>query len=66
MVNHVLLKSDPRRANDGNAPAARQTPASGGASSPAMPAEPPGGYPVEGGAAPAPRGGGTITAEPLN
>ncbi|MFN4283590.1 MAG: BON domain-containing protein [Alphaproteobacteria bacterium] len=65
VVNHVLLKTDPRRANDGNQPAA-QGQAAPASSSPAMPAEPPGGYPVEGGAAPAPRGGGAITAEPLN
>jgi osmotically-inducible protein OsmY len=67
VVNHVLLKSDPRRANNGNAPAA-----SGNSGAPApsgsapLPAEPPSGYPVEGGAAPAPRGGGAITSEPLN
>jgi len=65
VVNHVLLKSDPRRANEGNPPAGGQAPAASSAA-PAMPAEPVGGYPVEGGAAPAPRGGGTITAEPLN
>jgi len=64
VVNHVLLKDDPRRADQGNAPAGNQAPATSGAS-PAMPAEPSGGYPVEGGAAPAPRGG-AITAEPLN
>ena len=69
VVNHVLLKNDPRRTNQGNPPAGGQSDApsgSSGSTAPAMPAEPAGGYPVEGGAAPAPRGGGTITAEPLN
>ena len=70
VVNHALLKSDPRRANSGNAPAqggAQGSPGSGtsGGAGP-LPAEPSGGYPVEGGAAPAPRGGGAITSEPLN
>lgn len=68
VVNHVLLKSDPRRANNGNAPAASGNTTAPGASRGAapLPAEPSGGYPVEGGAAPAPRSGGTITSEPLN
>lgn len=70
VVNHVLLKSDPRRANNGNAPAnsgntTAPAGSSGGSSAP-LPAEPSGGYPVEGGAAPAPRSGSTITSEPLN
>lgn len=69
VVNHVLLKSDPRRANNGNPPqgqpgAQSQSGAPSGSGVP-MPAEPPGGYPVEGGAAPAPRSGG-ITTEQLN
>lgn len=68
VVNHALLKSDPRRANSGNPPAnpgaSQSAPRPTGATP--LPAEPVGGYPVEGGAAPAPRGGGTITSEPLN
>jgi len=68
VVNHALLKSDPRRANNGNPPAGQGAPASSGSSRGAapLPAEPANGYPVEGGAAPAPRSGGTITSEPLN
>ncbi|HEU0071435.1 MAG TPA: BON domain-containing protein [Alphaproteobacteria bacterium] len=70
VVNHVLLKSDPRRANNGNQPqgqpgAQSQGGTSTGGSGAPMPAEPAGGYPVEGGAAPAPRSGG-ITTEQLN
>lgn len=69
VVNHVLLKSDPRRANNGNQPqgqpgAQSQGGTSSGSGTP-MPSEPAGGYPVEGGAAPAPRSGG-ITTEQLN
>lgn len=71
VVNHALLKSDPRRANNGNQPQGQPgaqsqggTPSSSGSGTP-MPAEPAGGYPVEGGAAPAPRSGG-ITTEQLN
>jgi osmotically-inducible protein OsmY len=65
VVNHVILKDDPRRANDGNKPPASGSGA-GGQAAPDASTTAPTSFPADGTPAPAPRSGGTITSEPLD